>query len=221
MLSAARLEAQILSEMALAHEANGRFGEADALLREGLALTELRYPESASVNAAKARLAAFLSRRGQRDEALALYRAIVDDVSGKRGALVGLENQIKPYFTMLVEDLPQRPELVADLFLAAQLIERPGAAQTLSQLARQLSAGTGEASELFRRATAVDRELTRVNLQIAQIQRAGGRHRRRAAARARRPPHAARADAARAVRGALGLSRVPLGVRTTTSPPRS
>ena len=170
VLSAARLEAQILSEMALAHEARGRFGEADALLREGLALTELRYPASASVNSAKARLAAFLYRRGQRDEALALYRGIVSDVSGERGALVGIENQIRPYFAMLVEDLPQRPELVGDLFLAAQLIERPGAAQTLSQLARQLSAGTGEASELFRRATAVDRELTRANLQIAQIQ---------------------------------------------------
>ena len=170
VLSAARLEAQILSEMALAHEANGRFGEADGLLREGIALTELRYPQSAAVNAAKARLAAYLFRRGQRDEAMALYRAIVADVSGQRGALVGLENQIRPYFTMLVEDLPRRPELVGDLFLAAQLIERPGAAQTLSQLARQLSAGTGEASELFRRATAVDRELTRANLRIAQLQ---------------------------------------------------
>lgn len=169
VLSAARLEAQILSEMALAHEASGRFGQADALLREGLALTELRYPASAAVSAARARLAAYLARRGQRDEAMALYRTIVADVTGERGALVGLENQLRPYFMMLVEDLPQRPALANDLFLAAQLIERPGAAQALSQLARQLSAGTGEASDLFRRATAVDRELTRANLQIAQI----------------------------------------------------
>jgi CHAT domain-containing protein/tetratricopeptide (TPR) repeat protein len=170
VLTAARLEAQILSEMALAHEASGRFGQAEALLREGLALTELRYPASASVNSAKARLAAYLFRRGQRDEAMALYRSVVSEVTGERGALVGLENQIRPYFTMLTQDLPQRPELVGDLFLAAQLIERPGAAQTLSQLARQLSAGTGEASDLFRRAMAVDRELTRTSLQIAQAQ---------------------------------------------------
>src|SRR6185503_13845158 len=168
VLSAARLEAQILSEMALAQEASGRFGEADALLREGLALVEQRYPQSASVNAAKARLAAYLFRRGQRGEAMTLYRTIVGDVTGQRDALIGLENQIRPYFTMLIEDLPQHPELVNDLFLASQLIERPGAAQTLSQLARQLSAGTGEASDLFRRATAVDRELTRANLAIAQ-----------------------------------------------------
>lgn len=170
VLSAARLEAQILSEMALAHESEGRFGQAEGLLREGLALTELRYPASASVNSAKARLAAYLSRRGQRDEAMTLYRSVVSEVTGERGALVGLENQIRPYFTMLTQDLPQRPELIGDLFLAAQLIERPGAAQTLSQLARQLSAGTGEASDLFRRATSVDRELTRTGLQIAQAQ---------------------------------------------------
>jgi CHAT domain-containing protein/tetratricopeptide (TPR) repeat protein len=170
VLSSARLEAQILSEMALAHEASGRFGEADALLREGLALTELRYPQSAAVNAARARLAAYLYRRDQRSEAMALYRAIASDVTGERGALVGLENQIRPYFAMLIEDLPRQPELVNDLFLAAQLIERPAAAQALLQLARQLSAGSGEASDLFRRATAVDRELTRANLQIAQIQ---------------------------------------------------
>ena len=169
VLSSARLEAQILSEMALAHEASGRFGESESLLREGLALVELRYPQSAAVNASRARLAAYLSRRGQRAEAMALYRAIAADVTGERGALVGLENQIRPYFAMLIEDLPSQPALVNDLFLAAQLIERPAAAQALSQLARQLSAGTSEASDLFRRATSVDRELTRANLQIAQI----------------------------------------------------
>jgi CHAT domain-containing protein len=168
VLSAARLEAQILSEMALAHESAGRFGEADSLLREALALIELRYPQSASVNAARARLAAFLARRGRRDESLALYRTVIGDVVGERGALVGLENQIRPYLDMLIEDLPAQPALVGDVFLAAQLIERPGAAQTLAQLSRQLSAGTGEAAELFRRANAVDRELARVNLSIAQ-----------------------------------------------------
>ncbi|HYD23406.1 MAG TPA: CHAT domain-containing protein [Croceibacterium sp.] len=168
VLSAARLEAQVLSEMALAHEAAGRFGEADARLREALVLTELRYPGSASVEAAKARLAAFLARRGRRDESLALYRGIVAEVAADRSALVGLENQLRPYLAMLIEDLPGKPALIGDLFLATQLIERPGAAQTLAQLARQLSAGTGEAAGLFRRANAVDRELTRVNLAIAQ-----------------------------------------------------
>lgn len=170
VVTAARLEAQILSEMAMAREAESRFGEAETLLRQSLALTELRYPASASVSASRARLAAFLVRRGQRDEAMALYRQVVADVSGNRAALVGLENQIRPYMAMLTDDLPRRPELVSELFLAAQLVERPGSAQTLAELSRRLSAGTGEASELFRRANAVDRELARVNLSIAQAQ---------------------------------------------------
>lgn len=168
VLTTARLEAQILSEMALAHETAGRFGMTETLLQEALALIETRYPASASHNSARARLAAFLARRGRRGESMDIYRGVVVDVSGRRGALVGLENQIRPYMLMLVEDLPQQPELISDLFLAAQLVERPGAAQTMAQLTRRLSAGDGEPSELFRRANAVDRELTRVNISIAQ-----------------------------------------------------
>ena len=170
VLTVARLEAQILSEMAMAHETLGRYGQAGSLLREALTLIEQRYPDSASVDASRARLASYLVRRGERTEALGIYREVVNHVVGQRAGLVGLENQLKPYFAMLVEDLPQQPGLVNDLFLAAQLIERPGAAQTLAQLARQLSAGSGDASDLFRRANTVDRELTRVNLSIAQVQ---------------------------------------------------
>jgi CHAT domain-containing protein len=168
VLSAARLQAQILAEMSQVHEAAGRYGQAEGLLRDAVALTERRYPESASVTATKARLAAFLSRRGERAQSLALYRELVSDVTGKRAALVGLENQVRPFMRMLVEDVQTQPALVSELFLASQLVERPGAAQTLAQLSRQLSAGTDEASDLFRRANTVDRELTRVNLSIAQ-----------------------------------------------------
>ena len=173
VLSTARLEAQILSEMALVDEDRQRYGEAESRLREALALTELRYPGSASVESSKARLAAFLTRRDRRGEAMGIYQGIVDEVAGKRAALVGLENLIRPYFAMLVEDAAARPEAVSDLFLAAQLVERPGAAQTLEQLSRRLSAGTGEAATLFRRANAVDRELSRVNLAMAQAQAEG------------------------------------------------
>jgi CHAT domain-containing protein/tetratricopeptide (TPR) repeat protein len=170
VLSTARLEAQVMAEMALAYEAQGRFAEAGGLLREAVALTELRYPESAALNAANARLAAYLVRRGDRAEAMALYRGIVTDVVGERAALVGLENQLRPYLSMLVEQAPGNPALVDDLFLAMQLVERPGAAQTLTQLSRQLAAGSGEASDLFRRASAIDRELARLNLATAQAQ---------------------------------------------------
>jgi hypothetical protein len=163
-----------------------------------LALIELRYPESASVNAAKARLAAYLARRDRRDESLALYREVVADVAGDRGALVGLENQVRPYFAMLIEDLPRQPAAVGDLFIAAQLVERPGAAQTLAQLSRRLSAGTGEAAELFRRANAVDRELARTNLSIAQAGEPEGGTPAALLPELEDRTHATRADAARA-----------------------
>ena len=168
VLTIARLRAQILSEVAATHEAQGQFGAAEARLNEALELISLRYPESASLNAARARLAGFYARRGRTEAALDAYRTIVDSTIGESGALVGMENLMRPYFGLLVDSLPQRPELVDDLFLASQLVERPGAAQTLSQLTRELAAGDGEAAELFRRATAVARESKRNQLALVQ-----------------------------------------------------
>jgi CHAT domain-containing protein len=173
VVSAARLEAQLMSEMALANEQLGNESEALSLLRDSLALTALRYPDSAAVSAAKARLAAYLTRHGEQAQAMGLYREIVAKTEGDRNALVGLENQLAPYFDMLVAGIPQQPELVNDMFAAAQLIERPGAARTLGQLARRLAAGDGEASDLFRREAAVKRELNRLDLTLAQAQAAG------------------------------------------------
>jgi CHAT domain-containing protein len=174
VISAARLEAQLMSEMALANEALGNDAEALSLLRASLALTELRYPETASVSAAKARLAAYLTRHGEQAQAMELYRSIVAKTEGDKNALVGLENQLAPYFDMLVAGIPQQPALVSDIFAAAQLIERPGAAQTLGQLARRLAAGNSQASDLVRREGAVRRELNRLDLTLAQVQAPGG-----------------------------------------------
>jgi CHAT domain-containing protein len=173
VVSAARLEAQLMSEMALSHEALGQNDQAQALLRQSLALTELRYPESASVSAAKARLAAFLTRHGDQGQAMGLYREIVAKTQSDKGALVGLEIQLAPYFDMLVAGAPQNAALVSDMFAAAQLIERPGAAQTLGQLDRRLAAGDGQASDWFRREGAVRRELNRLDLTLAQAEAAG------------------------------------------------
>ncbi len=169
VLSTARLLSQIDSEMALANEAQSRFPEAEALLRDAVTLTEQRYPDSAAVNEAQARLAAYLTRRGRNGEAMQLYGGIVHDISGRRDALVGLEHQIEPYFQMLVDGLPQNPALVSDLFQAAQLVERPGAAQTLSQLSRRLAAGNSQASDLFRRETNVERQINQTNVALAQL----------------------------------------------------
>lgn len=174
VLTIARLRAQILSEVAATHEAQGQYSAAESRLNQALELISLRYPESASLNAARARLAGFYARRGRTTDALRTYRGIVESTIGESGALVGMENLMRPYFSLLVDELPRRPELANDLFAASQLVERPGAAQTLSQLTRQLAASDSEAAELFRRASAVARESKRNQLALVQARAAEG-----------------------------------------------
>ena len=90
MLSAARLEAQVLSEMALIPEARP-CGDADSMPREALALTERRYPKA--LRSLRQGAARSSSRGVAAAESLARYRAIGDDVSGQRAAMIGIENQ--------------------------------------------------------------------------------------------------------------------------------
>ncbi|MEY4720884.1 MAG: hypothetical protein RIQ46_609, partial [Pseudomonadota bacterium] len=169
VVSITRLRAQILSETALTHEAQGQAGDAEGLLRSALALVETHYPDSASVNAARARLAGFLARNGRPADAMALYRRVVETVAGNRGALVGMENLMRPYFDLLAERAASGDGgAVSDLFDAAQLAERPGAADTLAQLARRLEGGSDAASDLFRQSLAVTRDLERNRIRAAQ-----------------------------------------------------
>ena len=170
VVSITRLRAQILSETALTHEAQGQRGDAEGLLRSALALVETQYPDSASVNAARARLAGFLARNGRPADAMALYRRVVETVAGNRGALVGMENLMRPYFDLLAERAGSGDAVsVAQLFDAAQLAERPGAADSLAQLARKLEGGSDAASDLFRQSLNVTRDLERNRIRMAQI----------------------------------------------------
>lgn len=167
VVSITRLRSQILSESALTYEAEGRNGEAEGLLRQAQRLVETQYPDSASVSAAQARLAGFLTRHGKAGEARTIYRGIVQAVSGNRGALVGMANLMRPYFDMLAAD-GQNPDTVKELFLAGQLVERPGAADTLAQLSRQLEGGSDEAAGLFRQSLTLSREIERTRMRLAQ-----------------------------------------------------
>lgn len=168
VVSIMRLRSQILSEMALTFEAEGKHGDAEGLLRQAQALVENQYPESASLNAARARLAGFLARHGRKADALAIYQQIVGGITGNRGALVGMANLMRPYFDLLGEAGQADPKAVADLFLASQLVERPGAADSLAQLSRQLEGGNDAASALFRQSLVLTREIERNRIQIAQ-----------------------------------------------------
>ncbi len=169
VVSIIRLRAQILAETAAAAEAEGDQARAEALFRDAIVLLEQRYPETTVVAAARARLAAYLTRHARTDEAIALYRTVIDGTARSGGSITGLTNLVAPYFAALVERAPSKPGLVDDFFLATQTLVRPGVADTQAQLSRQLSRGSGEAASLFRQATVLGREVERTRIALAQL----------------------------------------------------
>jgi len=170
--SITRLRAQLLGEIALTYEAQGDYGQAKRQLNEALALLGAQYPETIALNGARARLGAFLIRRGRNEDALKIYRGIVASAMENRAALTGMANQLQPYFSLLAQEIPTRPELTADLFAASQMLMRPGAADTLEQLSRELSAGDGEAARLFRQSVSLSRDIERGRIALAQLRQA-------------------------------------------------
>ena len=165
--SITRLRAQILAELAMIAEADGNGDEAEQLLRDGLDLLSIQYPETRAVNGAKARLAAFLLRSGQEAEARQLYGEVVDDSLGKRSAISGMANQLAPYFRLLAGD----ETATAEFFKASQILVRPGVAETQAVLSRELSGGTDEAARLFRQSTNLARNIERLRIRFAALGR--------------------------------------------------
>lgn len=170
--SITRLRAQLLGEIALTHEGEGNFGAAEGNLNQAVTLLAAQYPETVALNGARARLGAYLIRRGRNDDALKIYRAIMASTMDNHATLTGIANQLQPYFTLLTREMPGRPELAADLFDASQLLVRPGAADTLEQLTRELSAGDGEAARLFRQSASLSRDVERGRIALAQLRQA-------------------------------------------------
>ncbi|NNM75890.1 CHAT domain-containing protein [Sphingomonas sp. ID1715] len=172
VVSIVRLRAQILAESAAAYEAQGNAAAAEERFRQAILLLEQRYPDTNVVAAARSRLASFLLRQQRSDEALALYKAVVDDVVRRGNSATGLSNLLAPYFSELARRAPSNPALVDQFFLATQTLVRPGVADTQSQLARQLSQGAGEAAALFRQATVLQREVERARIGLATLRAA-------------------------------------------------
>ena len=165
--SITRLRAQTLSELSLIAEADGNMDEAGQLLRDGLDLLSIQYPETRAVNGAKARLAAFLLRSGKQAEARQLYGEVVESSLGKRSAISGMANQLAPYFRLLAED-----ESATDQFFkATQILVRPGVAETQATLSRELSGGTDEAARLFRQSTNLTRNIERLRIRFVALGR--------------------------------------------------
>ncbi len=163
--SITRLRAQALSELALISESEGKIEEAEQLLRNGLELLSIQYPETRAVNGAQARLASFLLRQGKDTEARQLYRAVVDNSLGKRSAIAGIANQLAPYFELMAGD----PNSAEEFFKATQVLVRPGVAETQAILSRELSAGNDDASRLFRQSTNLARSIERLRIRFSAL----------------------------------------------------
>lgn len=167
--SITRLRTQIMAETALAAEDMGDYAAAESQLRGALDLLRTSYPDTTAMNGGRARLAAFLVRRGKADEAMTLYREMVASTTANRLHTTGLSNQLAPYFEMLAARAPSRPELADDLFLASQTLVRPGVADTQAVLSRELLGGGGEAAQLFRQAISLSRDIERTRIELGRL----------------------------------------------------
>lgn len=167
--SITRLRAQVLGDLALIAERRGEPSVAEAYLRNGLALVRAQYPERRAVSASEAQLAAFLLREEREGEALALYGSVIDRALGKRNATIGFSNQLTPYYSLLAERVESSDAAANDFFKAAQVLIRPGVAETQAVLARRLSANSDEASRLFRQSVDLGREIERSRIRFEAL----------------------------------------------------
>jgi CHAT domain-containing protein len=158
------LRAQVLGELAEIEERSGNLAGAEALHRESIGLLEPVYPGSPALLSARAQLAGLFARAGRDAEAIALYDEIVADSDGRPAP--ALRTLLAPYFELLLKN--QTPsEAAAGMFDASQLLLRPGLAQTQAVLARELSGGSDEASQLFRKTINIQRAIERTRASLA------------------------------------------------------
>ncbi|WP_086733877.1 CHAT domain-containing protein [Erythrobacter colymbi] len=166
VVSVGWLRAQVLGELAEVAERGGRPAEAEALHQRAVALMDATYPGSPAYDSARALLAGFYARSGRKPEALTLYRSIVGDAEGR--PLPSLRRLLAPYFDLLLSG-GDSPAAASDLFAASQLLQRPGLAQTQAVLARELSAGSDEAAQLFRSSTNLARAIEQQRLALLEL----------------------------------------------------
>ncbi|TRD12230.1 CHAT domain-containing protein [Erythrobacter insulae] len=167
--SITRLRSQVLADLALIAEREGREGDAETYLRNSLSLVEAQYPERRAVSAVEARLAAFLLRQSRDDEAMDLYRKVIDRAVGKRNAVTGFANQLNPYYRALAPRVSNDPDAAEAFFKAAQVLVRPGVAETQAILARELSANSDEAARLFRQSIDLGRDIERLRMRFQTL----------------------------------------------------
>jgi CHAT domain-containing protein len=164
------LRAEVATQRALIQESSGDIANARSGLTEALEIYKLDYPQSPGLLGAKARLAAFLARRGEADASIALYDEIVAEGEAVPSARSTMKEMLGPYFAQLAVRADSDPSVASRMFTASQLLQRPGVAQTQAVLARELSEGNDEASALFRLAVTRTREISRTSAEIQRLE---------------------------------------------------
>jgi CHAT domain-containing protein len=169
VVSVAWLRAQVLGELAELAERSGNPAEAERLHQTGIGLLQTTYPGSPALDSARAQLAGLYARTGQRDAALEIYRGIVSGAEGR--ALPSLRGLMAPYFALLLSEAEAGggANAAQDVFAASQLLQSPGLAQTQAVLARELSGGSDEASQLFRTATNLGRAIGQQRIALLEL----------------------------------------------------
>lgn len=156
-------------ELGLIAEVQGDRQQAASAFQEAVDFAAQTYPQSPYQLTAKARLASYLGRQGQADEALALFEEIVVESDQIPSAAVSMKYLLAPYFELLGERIASDASVGPKLYHAAQLLQRPGVAQTQAVLARELSEGDDEAAALFRLTVSRTRAIARTAADIARL----------------------------------------------------
>lgn len=167
VVSARWLRSEIAIERALVAEGQGRLEFAARAYDVAATAISRDYPQSPVLLAAFARKAGFLLRTGKQDAARDIYRSVVDRSANMTDSGASLRNLLEPYFALLAKD--GSPEATAEFFNAAQMLQRPGVAQTQAILARQMSEGNDEASALFRLSRNRSREIARTQARADRL----------------------------------------------------
>ncbi|MGI8942797.1 MAG: CHAT domain-containing protein, partial [Qipengyuania sp.] len=167
-----RMRSQILGDLGLLAESGGNPDEAERYLRASVDLLQTQYPERSAVSGAQARLASYLLRNGQEAEGLAAYEEVVERTLTRGGGGTGFVNLMRPYYRHLAQRADNDPQAASRFFRAAQLLVRPGIAETQAVFARELSAGSDEASRLFRQSTDLAREVEQLRVRYLALTRA-------------------------------------------------
>lgn len=167
--SVAWMRAQIYGDLAAVAEAAGNTAEAARLFQQGVDMIEAGYPGSAALLSARARLAGYLARSGQKAKAEALFKEIVHAQPDSSNLPPSFAHVLRPYVDLLLEK-GNDPAAMDEIWATSQLMVRPGLAQTQAVLARELNGGTDEAARLFRQSVTLSRQVERTRVELTRLE---------------------------------------------------